>query len=200
MDLGKRRIGNSLPNHAKYDIPAGISAAGNTECGAIIALSGRKFGSRNFDGLSRFRSSISTVQTDDSPEIREAEIAVVEVPNSCAPPPEIANRNLASSQLHKVHALFSHKVIPDCPHRTSRRATPPYFTCKPRSIVLRRVATRLQRGARHPRGPHWSSRPPSVHTCIGHCVSLRMPRRRARKGPSPRTRHCCTETAPAPRA
>ena len=31
-------------NHAKYDIPAGISAAGNKESGAKSALSGRKFG------------------------------------------------------------------------------------------------------------------------------------------------------------
>ena len=68
-------------NHAQYGIPAGIRAARNAECDAIIAVCGRIFGTRTFDRPSRFRSFVSTrlSQAEDSPEIREAEIAVTDV-------------------------------------------------------------------------------------------------------------------------
>ena len=105
-------------NHAKYDIPAGISAAGNTECGAIIALSGRKFGLRKVRALIRVCTSNSGFALGDCAGIWGPESS------TCAPAFSEFILRAASGNREAEFALHTHA-------QSTRKTTTPEFDVKP---------------------------------------------------------------------
>ena len=105
-------------NHAKYDIPAGISAAGNTECGAIIALSGRKFGLRKVRALMRVCTSNSGFALGDCAGIWGPESS------TCAPAFSEFFLRAASGNREAEFALHTHA-------QSTRKTTTPEFEVKP---------------------------------------------------------------------
>ena len=105
-------------NHGQYRFPAGISAAGNTECGAIIALSGRKFGLRKVRALMRVCTSNSGFALGDCAGIWGPESS------TCAPAFSEFLLRAASGNREAEFALHTHA-------QSTRKTTTPEFEVKP---------------------------------------------------------------------
>ena len=107
-----------MHNHGQYEIPAEISAAGNTECGAIIALSGRKFGLRKVRALMRVCTSNSGFALGDCAGIWGPESS------TCAPAFSEFLLRAASGNREAEFALHTHA-------QSTRKTTTPEFEVKP---------------------------------------------------------------------